>query len=251
MNVVVLVIDDTRWDSIGAAGNKIVRTAAPRRACIRGHPLHAGAGRDIHLHGDQGLSPDPPVPYSPAWHRPFRQATHARRVRPNLCGGAARRRVWTGYVGKYSVGPPRQADFDFLRAYHGRHWIELANGDRVHVTEQNARDSIDFLRARPKDKPFLLSVGYFAPHAEDMAKEQYLPQDWSAASYEGVKVPPSPLGGHSTFRAVPPFLSNESNEGRIRFKWRFDTPERYQQFMIRYPGSSRRSMRRSAGWWTS
>ena len=112
--------------------------------------------------------------------------------------------------------------------------MTLANGERVHVTEQNARDSIDFLRARPKDKPFLLSVGYFAPHAEDMAKEQYLPQDWSAASYEGVKVPPSPLGGEKYFRALPPFLSNESNEGRIRFKWRFDTPERYQQYMIRY-----------------
>jgi len=26
MNIVVLVIDDTRWDSIGAAGNRIVRT---------------------------------------------------------------------------------------------------------------------------------------------------------------------------------------------------------------------------------
>ena len=26
MNVVVLVIDDTRWDSIGAAGNRVVRT---------------------------------------------------------------------------------------------------------------------------------------------------------------------------------------------------------------------------------
>lgn len=29
MNVVMLVIDDTRWDSIGAAGNPVVRT--PRR----------------------------------------------------------------------------------------------------------------------------------------------------------------------------------------------------------------------------
>jgi arylsulfatase A-like enzyme len=104
----------------------------------------------------------------------------------------------------------------------------------VHVTEQNARDSIDFLRARPKDKPFLLSVGYFAPHAEDSAAEQYLPQDWSAASYEGVKIPVSPLGGPAHVRALPPFLASESNEGRVRFKWRFDTPERYQQYMIRY-----------------
>jgi arylsulfatase len=141
---------------------------------------------------------------------------------------------WTGYVGKYDVGAPRPADFDFLRAYHGRHWIDGANGERVHVTEQNARDSIDFLRARPTDRPFLLSVGYFAPHAEDGAKEQYLPQDWSGALYAGVKVPPSPLGDAKYLRALPPFLSSDSNEGRVRFRWRFDTPERYQEYMIRY-----------------
>ena len=156
------------------------------------------------------------------------------RLRERIPARCARAGYWTGYVGKYDVGAPRPADFDFLRAYHGRHWIAGADGERVHVTEQNARDSIEFLRARPKDKPFLLSVGYFAPHAEDSAKEQYLPQDWSAAPYEGVTVPPSPLGDAKYLAALPPFLSADSNEGRVRFKWRFDTPERYQEYMIRY-----------------
>jgi arylsulfatase A-like enzyme len=141
---------------------------------------------------------------------------------------------WTGHVGKYDVGAPRTADHDFLRAYHGRHWVAGADGGRVHVTEQNARDSIDFLRARPRDRPFLLSVGYFAPHAEDGAPDQYLPQDWSAAAYEGVTVPVSPLAGAKHLAALPSFLSNDSNEGRVRFKWRFDTPERYQAYMLRY-----------------
>ena len=35
-------------------------------------------------------------------------------------------------------------------------------------------------------------------------------------------------------RALPPFLATDSNEGRVRFNWRFDTPERYQEYMIRY-----------------
>ena len=34
--------------------------------------------------------------------------------------------------------------------------------------------------------------------------------------------------------ALPPFLSNESNEGRVRYHWRFDTPETYQDYMTRY-----------------
>jgi arylsulfatase A-like enzyme len=35
-------------------------------------------------------------------------------------------------------------------------------------------------------------------------------------------------------QALPPFLSNEANEGRTRFHWRFDTPASYQEYMIRY-----------------
>ena len=166
----------------------------------------------------------------------LRQAAYPRGVRPNLPGVLRAAGYWTGYVGKYDVGAPRPADFDFLRAYHGRHWVEGANGERVHVTEQNARDSLEFLRARPRDKPFLLSVGYFAPHAEDSAKEQYLPQDWSAALYEGVKVPPSPLGDDEVPPRAAAVSFQESNEGRVRFRWRFDTPERYQEYMMRYSG---------------
>jgi arylsulfatase len=233
MNIVVLVIDDTRWDSIGAAGNRIVRT--PRIDALAAEGIRFTqarvatsicmtsrasllTGQYMSRHGidrfGKQLTPDA-----------FAQ-TYA--------GVLRRAGYWIGHVGKYDVGAPRPADFDFLRAYHGRHWIEGATGERVHVTEQNARDSIDFLRARPTDRPFLLSVGFFAPHAEDSAPQQYLPQDWSAASYAGVTVPPSPLGGAEYLQALPPFLSQESNEGRIRFKWRFDTPARYQEYMIRY-----------------
>ncbi|MEO5820361.1 MAG: sulfatase/phosphatase domain-containing protein, partial [Vicinamibacteraceae bacterium] len=34
--------------------------------------------------------------------------------------------------------------------------------------------------------------------------------------------------------ALPPFLSSAANEARVRFHWRFDTPERYQAYMTRY-----------------
>jgi arylsulfatase len=233
MNVVMLVIDDTRWDSIGAAGNPIVRT--PRLDALSAEGIRFTqarvatsicmtsrasllTGQYMSRHGidrfGKQLTPDA---FALTYAGVLRSAGY-----------------WTGYVGKYDVGAPRPADFDFLRAYHGRHWIEAADGGRVHVTEKNARDSIEFLRTRPRDKPFLLSVGYFAAHAEDSAKDQYLPQDWSAGIYEGVKVPPSPLGERKYLEALPPFLSMDSNEGRVRFRWRFDTPERYQEYMIRY-----------------
>ena len=233
MNVVVLVIDDTRWDSIGAAGNRIVRT--PRIDALAAEGIRFAQARVVtsicmtsraSILSGQYLSRHGIDRFG----KPLTPEAFAR----TYAGVLRRAGYWTGHVGKYDVGPPRQSDYDFLRAYHGRHWLTTANGERVHVTEQNARDSVEFLRTRPKDKPFLLSVGYFAPHAEDAAKEQYLPQDWSAKFYAGTKVPPSLLSDDKYFRALPSFLSKESNEGRIRFKWRFDTPARYQEYMVRY-----------------
>ena len=140
---------------------------------------------------------------------------------------------WTGFVGKYGVGAVRRDDFDFARTYEGRHWMQH-EGRPIHVTERNVRDALDFLTERPADRPFLLSVSFFAPHAEDGAKEQYLPQDWSAEFYRDATVPRSPLMDEAYLHALPPFLSQASNEGRVRFHWRFDTPERYQQYMINY-----------------
>ena len=40
--------------------------------------------------------------------------------------------------------------------------------------------------------------------------------------------------GDEFFRRLPPFIANEKNEGRNRWHWRFDTPEKYQQYMKAY-----------------
>jgi arylsulfatase A-like enzyme len=232
-NVVVFIVDDIRWDSLGAAGNPVVRTPRLDRLASEGVRFTQArvttsicmVSRASLLTG-QYMSRHGVVQFG----KPL-----TREAFSNTYVGVLRHAgYWTGHVGKYDVGPPRLEDYDFLRAYHGRHWIEQPDGTRVHVTEKNARDAVDFLRARPRERPFLLTVGFFAPHAEDGAKEQYLPQDWSAGGYEGARVPPSPLGSEALLKALPPFLSADANEGRVRFKWRFDTPERYQSFMIRY-----------------
>jgi len=233
LSVVLLIIDDVRWDSLGVAGNRIVRTPridqlakdAVRFEQARVTTSICMVSRASLLTGQymsrHGIS---------AFGRELAPAAFANTY-PALLRRAG---YWAGYVGKYGVGKPRQEDFDFLRAYEGTHWIAGRSGDRIHVTEQNARDSIEFLRARPKDAPFVLTVGFFAPHAEDRAPEQYLPQDWSAKFYDGVTIPPPLRGDPKYMAALPPFLSNAANEARVRFHWRFDTPERYQAYMTRY-----------------
>lgn len=233
MNVVLLIIDDVRWDSLGTAGNSVVRT--PRldqlaREGVRFHQARVSTsicmvsratlltGQYMSRHGITA----------------FGRALAPEAFAETYPGLLRRAGYWVGHVGKYDVGTPRDSDFDFLRAYHGTHWLAGPTGERIHVTEKNARDSIEFLRSRPRDKPFVLTVGYFAAHAQDNATEQYLPQDWSAPFYEGVRIPPPMHGDAKYLQALPPFLSNEANEGRKRYHWRFDTAESYQAYMTRY-----------------
>ena len=106
---------------------------------------------------------------------------------------------------------------------------------RVHVTEKNARDAIDFLRDSPEGAAVLADASASShAHAEDNAPEQYLPAGVERGAYEGATIPPPLRGDPRYMAALPPFLSNDANEGRVRYHWRFDTPERYQAYMTRY-----------------
>jgi arylsulfatase A-like enzyme len=214
MNVVLLIIDDARWDSLGVAGNRIVRTPRIDRLAQEGvHFAQARVttsicmvsratlltGQYMSRHGidafGRAIAPDAFANTFPAVLR--------------------RAGYWAGYVGKYGVGPPRAGDFDFLRAYEGTHWMTASGGERIHVTEKNARDAIDFLEARPKDQPFSLTVGFFAAHAEDKMQGTDLSPLYLAAT--------PPAWRDAFFYEHPTITSKDripSSQGAIRKDWK-------------------------------
>jgi arylsulfatase len=232
LNILLIVSDDQRHDTLGAAGHPVVQTPHLDALAADGVRFTEArvttsicmtsrasilTGQYMSRHGIDRFG----LPLTPAQFA----ETYAGRLR---AAG-----YWSGVVGKYGVGPVRDTDFDVVRAYEGRHWYDV-DGERVHVTERNARDALAFLDERPRSRPFVLSVSFFAPHAEDAAPEQYLPQPWSAARYEGRVVPVPPSLSETALRTLPPFLQASANEGRIRFNLRFDTPARYQRAMTDY-----------------
>ena len=232
-NVVVLIIDDIRWDSLGCAGNSIVVTPnidglakdgvrftqarVTTSICMTSRATLL-TGQHMARHGITKFG----VPLSDeAFAKTYPGVLKANGYH-------------TGYVGKYGVGQPPKGGYDFARTYEGTHWLNPKGADKIHVTEKNARDALEFLKARPKDKAFCLTVGFFAPHAQDNAPEQYLPQDWSAKHYAGKAIPVPAAASEAALKALPPFLSDAKNEGRVRWKKRFDTPEKFQQSMTNY-----------------
>jgi hypothetical protein len=147
---------------------------------------------------------------------------------------------WTGFVGKWHApSPPEHMaySFDVKNFYYGRHW-ETRNGVQRHVTELNQHDAIQFLRQRPnKQQKFALTVSFFATHAWDGQPypDQYQPMPMSEAWYpNATTVIPNPVTNTQQHWDDLPWFFDERNEGRGRWRNRYDVPERYQVSMKNY-----------------
>ena len=135
-----------------------------------------------------------------------------------------------GHAGKLGlwVELDRTLNFDFMVDEDGWHWRKL--GDRLwHITQKNTADALRFLMTRDKSKPFFLNVAYFATHAVDGNKLQYMPQNESMSMYENDTIPLP----EDTYNKMPYFFG-PYNEGRTRWHWRFDEAEKHQTMMKNY-----------------
>ena len=231
LNIVILYADDWRHDTLGCAGNPIVKTPHLDRMAQGGirftHNYVTTAicgvsrasmltGQWMSRHGNRAFAA-----FKTPWAETFAGLLRARGY-------------WLGHVGKWHCGAFPKEHFDFGRSYMGTHWLKQADGSLVHVTRKNEKDALEFLRDRPREKPFCLTVSFFATHAEDRNPKQYLPQPESMELYKDVTVPVPKTATDAHFRKLPPFLANDKNEGRNRWHWRFDTPARYQEYMKNY-----------------
>ncbi len=231
LNIVLLYADDWRHDTLGCAGNPVVKTPRLDQLAREGVRFPnsyvttsiCGVSRATLLTG-QWMSrhgnPDFKMFRTP-WAETY----------PGLLRAAG---YYTGHVGKWHNGAFPAERYDFARSYGGTHWMKDAQGRPIHVTRRNETDAMDFLTTRPKDKPFCLTLAFFASHAEDQNPKQYLPQPESMALYGDTAIPVPGTGSDAFFQKLPPFLSNEKNEGRVRWHWRFDTPAKYQESMKNY-----------------
>lgn len=230
LNVLVLYADDWRHDTLGCAGNPVVKTPNIDRLASEGVRFTRNAvttsicgvsratlftGQWMARHGNKAFQM-----FRTPWAETY----------PGLLRAKG---YFTGHVGKWHNGAFPAKEFDFGRAYSGVHWMKQPDGSRIHVTQKNESDALEFLRTRPADKPFCLTLAFFATHAEDGNKEQFLPQPQSMALYEDVTIPVPPNATEASWKRLPPFF-DANNEGRIRWGWRFDTPEKFQTMMRNY-----------------
>ncbi len=229
-NIVILYADDWRFDGLSCAGDPTVQTPNLDALASKGVRFTQNCattaicgvsratlftGQWMSRHGDEGFKM-----FKTPW-----EETYPGLLRDNG--------YWVGHIGKWHNGKFPAEKFDFGRSYYGTHWIKQADGTMIHVTQKNENDSMDFLHERPKDKPFCLTVAFFATHAEDSNPKQFLPQPQSMKLYNDKPVPVPSNATEESWKRLPSFF-NEKNEGRNRWHWRFDTPEKYQEMMKNY-----------------
>lgn len=230
LNILVLYADDWRHDTLGVAGNPVVKTPIIDRLSTVGmrftHNCVTTAicgvsraslftGQWMSRHGNEGFRP-----FKTPWSE-----TYPGLLRENG--------YFVGHIGKWHNGKFPAKNFDFGRAYDGVHWMKQKDGTEIHVTQKNENDALEFLRERPNDKPFCLTVAFFATHAEDKNPLQFLPQPESMELYEDVEIPVPVNATEESWKRLPDFI-DEKNEGRNRWHWRFDTPEKFQTMMKNY-----------------
>lgn len=230
MNILVLYADDWRYDTLGVAGNPVVQT--PRIDALAGQGVRftencvttsiCGVSR-ASLYTGQWMSRHGATGFR-MWQTPWEE-TYPALLREHG--------YHLGHVGKWHNHPFPKDKFDFATVYHGRHWYDTEAYGRIHVTDRNERDALKFLQNRPADQPFALTVCFFATHAEDGHPDQFLPQPESMELYTDIDIPVPINATQESWERLPDFF-DEKNEGRNRWGWRFDTPEKYQRMMKNY-----------------
>jgi arylsulfatase A-like enzyme len=231
LNILFLLADDQRWDTLGCMGNKLIRTphldSLAQRAAIFDNCFVTTSicatsrasilsGQYARTHGVHNFADT----FSPARY----QLTY-----PQLLRAAGYR---TGFIGKYGVGNKMPADtFDYWRGFPGQGKYFPEGEPGPHLTDIMGNQAIEFMQSDAA-QPWCLSVSFKAAHVQDEDPRQFLPSPATANLYEGVRFP-EPKTMHPRYIAqLPP--SVQRSENRRRYAVRFGTPALYQESVRNY-----------------
>lgn len=239
-NIIFILTDDQRFDALGYAGNTLISTPEMDKLAKEGTyfknamvttPICAASRATILT----GL-------YERTHSFNFRTGNireeYMETSYPRLLKEAG---YYTGFYGKYGVRYDGLAKhFDVYESYDRKdeypdrrgYYYQMLGKDSVHLTRYTGQKALDFIDNVDKKKPFCLSLSFSAPHAHDAAKDQYFWQEETDALLQGVTMPGPELGQDKYFNEQPEFVKSGFN--RLRWTWRFDTPEKYQHSIKGY-----------------
>ncbi|GAB3217598.1 sulfatase [Algoriphagus aestuariicola] len=239
-NIIFILTDDQRWDALGFAGNEIIQTPEMDKLAEQGTyfenafvttPICAASRASIltglyeRTHGYTFGQGD--------IKEPFMAQSYPVELK--------RAGYHTGFFGKFGVNYPgfsglfdEGEDYDRNGKFKDRrgYFFKTIGEDTVHLTRYTGQQAQDFIQKAPKDKPFMLSLSFSAPHAHDPAPLQYFWSQEYDELYKDVVIPAPKIGEEGYFLAQPEYV--RTGENRTRWHWRYDSPEKFQHSVKGY-----------------
>lgn len=233
-NVVFILTDDQRADTLGVTGNPVIQTpnldALARRGVLFENnfvttsicPVSRASiltGQYASHHGLWGFSDS--MSYA-----------SAQRMYPSVLRNAGYN---VGFVGKWGIGGVPAGDrFDHFSGFaSGPYYEDYEMPRGEHLTVRIAAEAMDFLATQNRDTPFCLSVSFKAPHVP------FVPIPELRTLYEGTYFEPPASVSWEAYQRLPPVLRGDVMTARC-FRRSWDDPEitysglTYQQWMANY-----------------
>lgn len=239
-NIIFILTDDQRWDALGYSGNKLIQTPEMDKLASEGTyfkkafvttPICAASRASI-LTGMHERTHDYTFQRGEL-KEPYMEISYPVKLKENG--------YHTGYFGKFGVEYTNaEQKFDEAELYDRNMNYKNRKGffyknigkDTVHLTRYTGHKGQEFIKNTSIDKPFCLTLSFSAPHAHDPAPKQYFWQKKLDTMYANITMPEPALKNKKYFNALPKEVKAGIN--RIRWYWRYDTPEKYQHSIKGY-----------------
>lgn len=230
-NILFLLADDLRWDTLGCMGNMVIRTPhidglAKKGVLFRNAFVTTSiccvsrasilTGQYARRHGINDFKTN------------LSAAAFAETYVALLRAAGYR----VGFIGKFGVGDTMPTkEFDFWRGFPGQ-GAYFGKKETVHLTRRMGDQALEFLKDCDAKKPWCLSISFKSPHAMDKAKREYPPDPRDEELYKDARIPVPKTADAKYFELLP--KSVQESEGRRRWTWRFDEREKYQNIVRDY-----------------
>ncbi len=235
-NIIFLMTDDQRWDTMGCAGNHIIQTPNMDDMAQNGARF-ANAFVTTSLDTSSRASI-----LTGQWtrrHGIINDEDHLSedaiaQTYPLLLRESGYR---TGFVGMYGMGLEKDLPvdkYDFWRGFAGKGKYENKDntGKNKHLTQIIGEQAVEFLQGCTADQPFCLSVNFKAPQAEDDDPRQFVYDPAYKDLYKDVTIPTLETTARDYYGGLPEFI--QQSQGRVLWRKRFLTPDMMQESIKSY-----------------
>ncbi len=238
-NIIFIITDDQRWDTLGVMGNNIIKTPNMDKLSNDGVLFNntyvttsiCCSSRASMLTGQYTSRHKVNSFYNDLSDKAI-QSTY-----PLLLKKAGYK---IGFVGKYGVGlkkrPKQYFDYWTCPEIDQPEYITKdENGNFIHDTDKCGNETLKFLDKYYDKGPFCLSISFKAPHCLDGAPagKEFVYQSRYKDLYKEIIFIEPETAKPEYWNSFPEFFKID-NEARIRWKKRFSTNELFQTTMKGY-----------------